>query len=367
MNSAPTEPSSSRRRCSFVSSMRSRLLSTPGPRSESRQLRHLPLEFLEHLAADVAARVIARISSSDRPRRASTTGRPRVVMHGLLVEEIEAQEIAHPLVERLLVDDRAPGRVGRGHAASWHSWPSIVRHGPSRRHNPTIPLPMRRDDAAGDPRHAWTQVARVAWRAGPCRIVSRAASAGIAGAVPRPAPRARRAPVLTITSSAKARRASRLRLRLQRCARLACSRVTPSRRIRRSICMASGTLDHEHAVDVVAAAALDEQRDHEHLVRAARGRADCRSISARIAGCRIASRRRRASASPKICLAQPRGDRAVPSSAEHLRAEGIDHGCERRLSRLDDLARDDVGVDHRSRRAPRRGSRPWSCRSRCRR
>jgi hypothetical protein len=38
-----------------------------------------------------------------------------VVVHGLLVQEIEAQEVAHPLVERLLVDRDALGRVRRGH------------------------------------------------------------------------------------------------------------------------------------------------------------------------------------------------------------------------------------------------------------
>ena len=36
-----------------------------------------------------------------------------------------------------------------------------------------------------------------------------------------------------------------------------------------------------------------------------------------------------------------------PVRGEHPRAEGVDHGGERRLSRLDHLPRDDVGVDHR--------------------
>jgi len=38
-----------------------------------------------------------------------------VVVHGLLVEEIETQEIAHALVERLLVDRDAWSGVRRGH------------------------------------------------------------------------------------------------------------------------------------------------------------------------------------------------------------------------------------------------------------
>ena len=65
-----------------------------------------------------------------------------------------------------------------------------------------------------------------------------------------------------------------------------------------------------------------------------------------MAGCRIASRRRRASASPKNLLAQARAVES-PVRSEHPRAKGVDHGGERRLSRLDDLPRDDVGVDHR--------------------
>ena len=82
------------------------------PRAERRQLVHLPLEFLQHLAADVAAlrdRQDLEQGGDGRPRR------PRVgqgvVVHGLLVQEIEAQEVAHPLVERLLVGNDAGRRI----------------------------------------------------------------------------------------------------------------------------------------------------------------------------------------------------------------------------------------------------------------
>ncbi len=113
----------------------------PGAGAEGRELRHLPLEILEHLAAEVAARrdrqdLEQRI---DRGARRPRIG-ARVVMHGLVIQEVEAQEIAHPLVERHLVDDRAPGRVRRGHQCFARVHGSVFCASLSRRHNPTDTL-----------------------------------------------------------------------------------------------------------------------------------------------------------------------------------------------------------------------------------
>ena len=64
---------------------------------------------------------MARISSSAETAARVDQGLGlRVVVHRLLVQEIEAQEGAHPLVERLLVDDRAGSRTPpRAAAASF--------------------------------------------------------------------------------------------------------------------------------------------------------------------------------------------------------------------------------------------------------
>ena len=78
----------------------------------------LALELLEHLAARVAARGDCKNFQQRPDRRAR---RPRVlalfVEQRLLVEEVQAQEGPHPLVERLLVD-RAGRSSARGFAVT---------------------------------------------------------------------------------------------------------------------------------------------------------------------------------------------------------------------------------------------------------
>ena len=106
-----------------------------------------------------------------------------------------------------------------------------------------------------------------------------------------------------------------------------------------------GSVHDQHAVDVVAAAAFGEQRYHEHLVRprGSRPTAAPSRRGSRDAGCpRAASGRGVAE------------DALAHSAAVHAAVRAEDPGTERRddlgegrLTRLDDLPGDHVGVDQR--------------------
>ena len=240
-------------RCSLVSSTRSRAASTPGRRVERRELRHLPLEFLQHLAAHVAALGDGEDLEQRGDRRAR---RPRVglgvVVHRLLVQEIEAQEVAHPLVERLLVDDHAGSRTPpralrpRSHSCRYSASRALERHNRGWGHSPFPAL------AAGA-------------RTGACSMLFARPAGDIAACSSATCSRrSSTRPVLRTTSSASASRCARVACAFSDA--WACSRVTPSRAHEPLDLQFLGHVHEQHAVDVVAAPALGQQRDHEHLV-----------------------------------------------------------------------------------------------------
>ena len=80
----------------------------------SFSVRELPLELLEHIRAHIAAgRDRQDVDQARHGRAAAPGARHLVVVERLVVEEIQAQEGAHPLVQRLLEDQHFAGRPRR--------------------------------------------------------------------------------------------------------------------------------------------------------------------------------------------------------------------------------------------------------------
>jgi hypothetical protein len=74
---------------------------------ENVELREVPLELLLHVGAYVTpCRDGEDVEQAAHRRAAAPLALHLVVVQRLVVEEIEAQERAHPLVERLLEDER---------------------------------------------------------------------------------------------------------------------------------------------------------------------------------------------------------------------------------------------------------------------
>ena len=94
--------------------MRRRAESTPGLALEHVELREVALELLLHVGAHVAARGDGEdVEQAAHGGAAAPLALHLVVVQRLVVEEIEAQEGAHALVERLLEYRAAPAPATR--------------------------------------------------------------------------------------------------------------------------------------------------------------------------------------------------------------------------------------------------------------
>ncbi|MEJ0098639.1 MAG: hypothetical protein WDO12_02370 [Pseudomonadota bacterium] len=97
-------------------SARRRPPSTPGVVLEALELGEVLLDFLQHFTAHVGARGDGEdVDQAAHGGTAAPLAGLLVVVKRLVIEVIEAQEGAHPLVERLLEDEwRAARRTGGG-------------------------------------------------------------------------------------------------------------------------------------------------------------------------------------------------------------------------------------------------------------